>query len=99
MGGRRLLGHEPKLQMVDDPVYGPITGVSALQTSNNAGEPGRFLSLLRFPAVLIQEILHFVVPPGHFPADERSRNDSSGEVIVKECLDAEGAALLSRDIR
>jgi len=22
MGGRRLLGHEPKLQMVDDPVHG-----------------------------------------------------------------------------
>ena len=75
------------------------TGTSAPQTSNDAGESSRFLSLLRFAAVLIQKNLHFVVPPGHFPADERSRNDPSGEVIIKEGLDAERPALLSRDIR
>ena len=26
MGGRRLLGHEPKLQMIDNPVHGGIIG-------------------------------------------------------------------------
>jgi len=36
-GGRRLLGHEPKLQMVGDPVHGPIIG--------DEGDAGKFKAL------------------------------------------------------